>query len=220
MDDPRCPILLYVKVASSTTFGGVIDAPISLSQNQLEDLRRIVLRTISKDQVLILTNIPRVPTSITSVLREVSRRYNIPIEELRLHADALRGLKLIDYGEAPRFKGVGLTELGSFITDLTAEDEPILAGDLVQTRTGVKPLGQLLKDLRGKVLNMVASAGSGHLGASMSIVDILAILYFMKMQHDPSNPDWAERDRLVLSKGHAAPALYAVLIEAGYLREE
>lgn len=160
------------------------------------------------------------PTSITSVLREVSRRYNVPIEELRFHAQALRSLKLIDYGEPPLFKGVGLTELGMFITNLTTEDEPILAGDLVQTKTGVKPLGQLLKDIRRKVLQMVAEAGSGHLGASMSIVDILAILYFMKMQHDPSNPDWVDRDRLILSKGHAAPALYAVLSEAGYFPEE
>jgi len=144
----------------------------------------------------------------------------VPIEELRFHAQALRSLRLIDYGEPPRFKGVELTELGMFITNLTTEDEPILAGDLVQTKTGVKPLGQLLKDIRRKVLQMIAEAGSGHLGASMSIVDILAILYFMKMQHDPSNPDWAERDRLILSKGHAAPALYAVLSEAGYFPEE
>ncbi len=202
------------------SFGGVINAPISLNQSQLEDLRRIVLRTISKDQVLILTNVPRVPTSLTSVLREVSRRYNVPMEELRFHAQALRSLKLIDYGEAPSFRGVELTELGLFVTNLTTEDEAILAGDLVQTRSGVKPLGQLLKDIRRKVLQMVAEAGSGHLGASMSIVDVLAILYFMKMRHDPSNPGWAERDRLILSKGHAAPALYAVLSEAGYLPEE
>jgi transketolase len=150
----------------------------------------------------------------------VSRRYNVPIEELRLHAQALRSLKLIDYGEPPRFKGVELTELGMFVTNLTTEDEAILAGDLVQTRSGVKPLGQLLKDIRRTVLQMVAEAGSGHLGASMSIVDILVILYFMKMNHDPANPDWADRDRLILSKGHAAPALYAVLSEAGYFPEE
>jgi len=164
--------------------------------------------------------VPRVPTSLTSVLREVSRRYNVPMEELRFHAQALRSLKLIDYGEPSQFKGVELTELGMFVTNLTTEDEAILAGDLVQTKSGVKPLGQLLKEIRRKVLQMVAEAGSGHLGASMSIVDILVILYFMKMQHDPANPDWAERDRLILSKGHAAPALYAVLSEAGYFPEE
>ncbi len=67
---------------------------------------------------------------------------------------------------------------------------------------------------------MVAEAGSGHLGASLSAIDILAILYFMKMRHDPSNPSWQGRDRLILSKGHAAPALYAVLAEAGYFPAE
>jgi transketolase len=202
------------------SFGGVIIAPISLKRSQLEDLRRIVLRTIPKDQILILTNVPKVPASLTSVLREVSRRYNVPMEELRFHAQALRSLNLIDYGEAPNFKGVELTELGLFVMNLTTEDQAILAGDLVQTKTGVKPLGQLLKDIRKNILQMVAEAGSGHLGASMSIVDILVILYFMKMRHDPANPDWAERDRLILSKGHAAPALYAVLSEAGYFPEE
>lgn len=63
---------------------------------------------------------------------------------------------------------------------------------------------------------MLAEAGSGHLGASLSAIDILSILYFLKMRHDPKNPDWKDRDRFVLSKGHAAPALYAVLCEAGY----
>lgn len=154
------------------------------------------------------------------MLREVSRKYNLPLEGLRGEARNLRELKLIDYGEAEKFKGVELTELGMFITNLTIEDEPLLAGEMVQTRSGVKTLGQLLKDLRKQVLQMIANAGSGHLGASLSIVDILTILYFMKMQHDPLNPDWPERDRLVLSKGHAAPALYAVLSEAGYFPKE
>jgi len=67
---------------------------------------------------------------------------------------------------------------------------------------------------------MVAEAGSGHLGASLSVIEILVILYFIKMRHDPRNPDWAERDRFVLSKGHAAPALYTVLAEAGYFPTE
>jgi transketolase len=73
-----------------------------------------------------------------------------------------------------------------------------------------------LKELRKTVLRMVAEAGSGHLGASLSALDILAVLYFVRMRHDPTNPNWRKRDRFVLSKGHAAPALYAVLAEAGY----
>jgi transketolase len=199
---------------------GVINAPISLNEDQLEDLRRIVLRTIPKDQILVLTHIPRVPTSVTSVLREVSRRFNIPIQELRKHAEILKDLNLIDYGEAITFKGVQLTQLGSFISNLSVADEPLLIGDMVQTKTGLRPFGLILKDLRKMVLQMIANAGSGHLGASLSVIDILATLYFRKMQHDPKNPNWMERDRLVLSKGHAAPALYAVLAEAGYFPEK
>ena len=195
---------------------GVIDAPISLTENQLEDLRRIVLRTIPKDQILVLTHIPRVPTSMTSVLREVSRRFNIPLQELRQHAETLKDLNLIDYSEAPYFKGVELTQLGSFIGNLSVADEPMLLGDMVQTKSGSRHFGLVIKDLRKTVLQMIANAGSGHLGASLSVIDILATLYFRKMQHDPKNPDWSERDRLVLSKGHAAPALYAIIAEAGY----
>ncbi len=197
-------------------FGGGIDAPIHISENQLEDLRRIILRTINKDQVLILNNVPSVPASITSVLREVSRKHNVPLPVLRRNAETLRGLNLIMYDEAQRFSGVELTELGQFVSGLTEGEEPTLTGVLVQTRSGLRALGSVIKDLRVRVLRMVAEAGSGHLGASLSATEILATLYFMKMRHDPGNPGWGERDRFILSKGHAAPALYAVLAEAGY----
>jgi transketolase len=91
---------------------------------------------------------------------------------------------------------------------------------MVETRTGLRQLGAVIKDLRKRVLRMVAEAGSGHLGASLSAIDILAVLYFVRMKHDPSNPEWEGRDRLVLSKGHAAPGLYAVLAEAGYIPQK
>ena len=197
-----------------------INAPIPISDAQLDDLRRIILKTVNKDQVLILSNIPRVPTSITSVLRNISRRYNVPLSTLRRNAQILKSMNLITYGEASDFSGVELTELGRFITELTAGEEPSLLGTMVQTVSGLRPLGPVLKGLRQRVLRMVAEAGSGHLGASLSVIDILAVLYFVKMRHDPSNPEWEERDRLVLSKGHAAPALYAVLAEAGYFPQE
>ena len=125
-------------------------------------------------------------------------------------------MRLIDYGEGANFKGVELTELGEFISNISITDEPTLLGTHVQTKMGARPFGAVVKDLRKTVLSMIANAGSGHLGASLSVIDILAILYFMKMQHDPSNPNWEERDRLILSKGHAAPGLYAVLAECGY----
>lgn len=63
---------------------------------------------------------------------------------------------------------------------------------------------------------MLAEAGSGHLGGSLSAVELLVTLYFYKMRHDPKSPMWENRDRFILSKGHAAPLLYAVLTEAGY----
>jgi len=179
-----------------------------------------VLRTINKNQVLILTHIPRVPASITSILREISRKYQIPLSTLKRNAQILRDLNLIRYGEAPKFSGVEITELGQFISNLTTGEEPSLLGNMVKTRSGFVPFGSVTKTLRKRVLRMIAEAGSGHLGASLSAIDVLAILYFMKMRHDPSDPDWPERDRLVLSKGHAAPALYAVLAEAGYFPVE
>ena len=64
--------------------------------------------------------------------------------------------------------------------------------------------------VRRDIVNMTADAGCGHPGGSLSIVEALVALYFEKMRIDPQNPKWEDRDRFVLSKGHAAPALYAV----------
>jgi len=70
--------------------------------------------------------------------------------------------------------------------------------------------------MRRDIVAMIAEAGSGHPGGSLSAADIVAALYFGVLRHDPADPQWAERDRFVLSKGHAAPVLYAALAEAGY----
>ena len=70
--------------------------------------------------------------------------------------------------------------------------------------------------LRMHCVRMLAVAKSGHLDSSLSAADIVAALYFRVLRHDPSNPDWRERDRFVLSKGHAAPIQYAALAEHGY----
>ncbi len=67
---------------------------------------------------------------------------------------------------------------------------------------------------------MTTAAGSGHPGGSLSCVDILVALYGHVLRHDPQNPAWPDRDRFILSKGHAVPALYAVLAECGYLPPE
>ncbi len=82
------------------------------------------------------------------------------------------------------------------------------------------PMGMLLQkatSIRAHILEMVSEAKSGHPGGSLSAVEILVSLFFYKMRHDPKNPNWSDRDRFVLSKGHAAPVLYSTLAEAGYL---
>ncbi len=76
------------------------------------------------------------------------------------------------------------------------------------------------RSIRRNALKMIAKAGSGHPGGSLSIADILAVLYFEKMNVDVSDPAMQNRDRFVLSKGHAAPGLYAALIEKGFLQEK
>ena len=76
-------------------------------------------------------------------------------------------------------------------------------------------------EIRIDIVRMIAEAGSGHPGGSLSCADILTALYFGGvMNHDPENPSWEGRDRFVLAKGHAAPALYATLAEAGYFPRE
>ena len=78
-------------------------------------------------------------------------------------------------------------------------------------------LREMARTLRRHVVTMIGNAGSGHPGGSLSAVEIIATLFFHIMRYDPQNPQWEDRDRFVLSKGHAAPLLYATLAEAGYL---
>ena len=77
-------------------------------------------------------------------------------------------------------------------------------------------LKKIATDVRLDILEEVHAASSGHPGGSLSVADILTYLYFEEMNVDPANPKAADRDRLVLSKGHTAPALYAVLAEKGF----
>ena len=82
-------------------------------------------------------------------------------------------------------------------------------------------LEQRACDMRIDIVRMIAEAGSGHPGGSLSCTDILTALYFGGvMEHDPEQPKWEDRDRFVLAKGHAAPALYAALAHAGYFPRE
>jgi len=81
-------------------------------------------------------------------------------------------------------------------------------------------LARMAKKLRRHIITMTATAGSGHPGGSLSAADIVTALYFKIMRYDPSNPRWEDRDRFILSKGHAAPVLYAALAESGYFPVE
>lgn len=76
------------------------------------------------------------------------------------------------------------------------------------------------QQVRINVIEMLAEAGSGHPGGSLSMADILTVLYFDKMNIRPDEPKWEDRDRLVLSKGHGAPGLYSVLAERGYFAKD
>lgn len=76
------------------------------------------------------------------------------------------------------------------------------------------------KEIRIDILKMITKANSGHTGGSLSIADLLTLLYFKEMNVDPKNPHRPDRDRLVLSKGHAAPAMYACLAEKGYFPKD
>jgi transketolase len=77
-------------------------------------------------------------------------------------------------------------------------------------------LKEVAKRLRRHIVSMTARAGSGHPGGSLSAVEIVTALYWRVLRHKPADPPWPDRDRFILSKGHAAPVLYAALAECGY----
>ncbi|NOZ68626.1 MAG: transketolase [Deferribacteres bacterium] len=86
--------------------------------------------------------------------------------------------------------------------------------------TDINELKKIAKNVRINILHMLTLAGSGHTGGSLSAVDVAVAIYFSRMKFNPADPSWEERDRFVLSKGHAAPLIYAIMAEAGYFRED
>ncbi len=86
----------------------------------------------------------------------------------------------------------------------------------MKTTTNVAELQSIAKQMRREIVEMITFAKSGHPGGSLSAVEILVTLFFDVMKHDPANPKWPDRDRFILSKGHAAPVLYTVMAECGY----
>ena len=86
--------------------------------------------------------------------------------------------------------------------------------------TQKKELEILACEIRKQAIKSMACAGRGHVGGAMSMADTLAVLYGKQMRFDPENPKWEDRDRFVLSKGHAGPALYAILAIKGFFPME
>lgn len=80
----------------------------------------------------------------------------------------------------------------------------------------IKELEEKAKKIRRLIVQMIAKAGSGHPGGSLSAADLITALFFAVLRHDPKNPNWPDRDRFHLSKGHCCPLWYAVLAESGY----
>jgi transketolase len=81
-------------------------------------------------------------------------------------------------------------------------------------------LEDLAREIRIKAITSIAHLGVGHVGGAMSVAEALAVLYGKRLRHDPANPAWPGRDRLVMSKGHAGPALYAALAVRGFFPED
>lgn len=88
---------------------------------------------------------------------------------------------------------------------------------VIETATDLKAL---TRRVRRHIVRMVYGAKSGHIGGSMSSTEIMAVLYGRIMRHDPRRPDWPERDRFIMSKGHCTPVQYAILAEFGYIPVE
>lgn len=84
----------------------------------------------------------------------------------------------------------------------------------------ISELKKTCNNVRRNILDLTFFGHSSHLGGSLSCVEMLVALYFNIMRIDPKRPDWEDRDRLILSKGHAAPALYAVMAERGFFAKE
>ena len=84
------------------------------------------------------------------------------------------------------------------------------------TDNEIKELESHARDIRETIIQMLVAAGSGHTAGPLGMADIFAAFYFHILKHNPANPDWEERDRLILSNGHICPVLYASMAHAGY----
>ena len=88
------------------------------------------------------------------------------------------------------------------------------------TDTDIAHLEQKARDVRATIIEMLVAAGSGHTAGPLGMADIFTAFYFHILKHDPKNPDWEERDRLILSNGHIVPVRYSAMAHAGYFPVE
>ena len=93
-------------------------------------------------------------------------------------------------------------------------------GNMVTDSVTVDSLQSVARQVRRNIVRMLSKSQSGHPGGSLSAVELLVSLYFSILRHKPENPEWPDRDRFILSKGHATPVLYSILAEAGYFPRE
>ena len=112
---------------------------------------------------------------------------------------------------------MALTESGGPLPKTSAESNVEAE---VFSSVPVAEMEAVAKRLRRHIITMTGKAGSGHPGGSLSAVEIVTTLYWKVLRHKPSDPCWSDRDRFILSKGHAAPLLYATLAECGYFPVE
>nr|MBP6931297.1 transketolase [Candidatus Paceibacterota bacterium] len=80
----------------------------------------------------------------------------------------------------------------------------------------IKDLSLRAERIRESIIEMLVEAGSGHTAGPLGMADVFTTLYFHSLRHDPKNPEWKERDRVVLSNGHICPILYATMAHSGY----
>ncbi len=102
------------------------------------------------------------------------------------------------------------------ISDSAQTSAESVSAEVFSLSASVAEMEAVAKRLRRHIITMIGKAGSGHPGGSLSAVEILTALYFKVLRHKSQDPHWVDRDRFILSKGHAAPALYATLAECGY----
>ena len=87
---------------------------------------------------------------------------------------------------------------------------------VMQQTYSIKQLEQKAIIIRENVIRMLEKAGSGHSAGSLGLADVFTAMYFAVLKHDPTNPEWEERDILIMSNGHCVPVRYAAMAEAGY----